>query len=755
MKILKNWLKDYIDLKESNKEIAQILTMLGHEVEAVVEQGREDNKIIVSKIIAINPHPNADRLQIAVVTDGNKEYQIVCGDKNIKVGQIAPLALPGAALGGHKIEKAKLRGIESEGMLCAAEEIGIESSHKGVMSLGKKFELGSPFTVGVQEDVVFNMEITPNRGDCLSHIGIARELSAYLGKPFARSPISLKKDGEKTSDKIKVKIHDYSLCPQYLSRVILNVKVGTSPDWLKDRLQALGISPINNIVDITNYVMLDLGQPLHAFDLEKISGNEINVRKASREEIRGLDGVDRRLTNEILVIADKKKPVAIAGIIGGEESKVTEATTKVLLESAEFNPKTIRGAVKLLGLSTDASYRFERSIDSKGVDYAINKAADLIHSIAGGKVLSGIARDGIEIENKEIKIEYDNINRLAGLSLPISEINRYLGLLGFVVRDNNCIIPTWRHDIDTWQDLCEEVVRLHGFENIKRLPLGKQSPPVLSNYYYTEYIKDLLIDAGVSEIISYPYFSNMEISAFGLDKKKLLEISNPKQPEYSYLRNMLLPNLLSALSRNSQFEDVALFEIGKVFTKQKEVKHLAVVISGKNSLEKVKEIEKVFSEKLGLAKKELRIEEVSQKILDKFKVRKKTVIALEINTENVLLKLSKKLKNPKYISSSKKISYHAVSKFPSLTRDLAFIVDKSTSAKEVAENIESSSSLISRVELFDEFASDKFGLGKKNIAFHLYLEHPERTLRDSEGEAIIKTVINNIEKIFKAKLRDK
>ena len=749
MKVLLSWLKDYVDFNLSAVELADKLNVTGTEVDSVTSA--LDEKVIVAKILKIEKHPNADRLQIATVFDGKKELTVVCGAPNIYEGQIAPLAQVGAKLQDFEIKKSAIRGVESEGMLCAQDELGLGDDHSGIIDLPKDYEIGKSYSEYLSSDAVFELEITPNRGDCLSHIGIAREIAAFCDKQLSKKPISLPMSGANINDILSIEIADKELCPQYMARVLQGVKVAPSPKWLQDRLVAIGQKPINNIVDATNYIMFDLGQPLHAFDADKIEGKKIIVRKSKQgEKITSLDGTERALKGD-LVISDERKAIAIAGIMGGRNSEVTDTTTSIILESAEFNRKSIRKSKKELGMPSEASYRFERGIDSGSVEYALNKAAHLINEIAGGRVLSGIAKEGERPDHKTLKIEYSKINKLAGLELPDQEINHYLKNLGFEIDNGTATVPLWRHDIELWQDLTEEVARLNGYDKITPIPVPKTTSPKKSDFYYKEAIKNVLIANGFVEALNYPYLSEKDIKNLNLPKFELIEIANPIQPEYQYLRNSLAGGLLKSVAKNPSFDQVSLFEIGHVFKGNKEETHLGIITAGKNAKESIKKTILALKNIITAKANQWEPKEVSKDELNMYKIRKGQAYYVELSLSEV--KVNIKEEDLALVLPKEKATYRPVSRFPSVTRDLAFIVDKGVKSDQIKESIYAISELINRVELFDEFASDKLGKDKKNLAYHIYLQKMDRTMTDKEADEVISATIKKIELEFKAKLR--
>lgn len=749
MKILLSWLKDYVDFNLTTTELAEKLNVTGTEVDSVTSA--LDEKVIVAKILKIKKHPNADRLQIATVFDGEKELTVVCGAPNIYEGQIAPLAQVGAILQDFEIKKSAIRGVESEGMLCAQDELGLGEDHSGIVDLPKDYEVGKSYNEYLTTDAVFDLEITPNRGDCLSHIGIAREIAAFSDKQLTKKPITLSMSGVNINDILSIEIADKELCSQYMARVLQGVKVTQSPKWLQERLIAIGQKPINNIVDATNYIMFDLGQPLHAFDAEKIEGKKIIIRKSKQgEKIITLDGAEKTLKGD-LVISDAKKAVAIAGIMGGKNSEVSSDTTNIILESAEFNRKSIRKSKKELGMPSEASYRFERGIDSGSVEYALNKVASLIKEIAGGSILSGIAKEGERPKQKTVKIEYDKINKLTGLELPDQRMNHYLKNLGFEIDNGIATAPLWRHDIELWQDLTEEVARLNGYDKIVSIAVTKTTSPKKSDFYYKEAIKNVLIENGFVEAMNYPYLSENDIKSLNLSKKELLEIANPIQLEYQYLRNSLAGGLLKSVAKNPSFDQVLLFEIGHVFKSDKEETNLGIIASGKNAKEVIEKAIVALKNIIVAKANDWTLEEVSKDDLSKYKIRKAQAFYIELSLAGV--KVNIKENDLTLVLPKTRISYRLVSRFPSVTRDLAFVLDKQIKSDQIVETIYSISELINRVELFDEFESDKLGKDKKNLAYHIDMQKMDKTMTDKEADEIINEIIKKIEHEFKAKLR--
>jgi len=760
MQILRSWLQDYIDLdgtKLSNSEIADKLALSGTAVEEVIDAFSE--LVIVAKIIKIEPHPNADRLRLATVTDGTNEQRVVCGAPNIEVGQFVPLAQLGAILpGDFEIKKANIRGVDSIGMLCAADELGLGDDHNGIIILPETYKLGTPLRDYLKTDAIFDLEITANRGDCLSHLGVARELSAILDLPLQKASRALPKQETTPKLKVSVEITDGAEgCYRYSCVGINNVAIKPASELIQSRLAALGAKTINNIVDASNYILLDMGHPTHAFDADKISGDKIIVRFAMEgEEIITLDGAKRILNSNDLVIADKDKVIALAGIMGCENSIVDANTKNIILESAHFNPITIRMTAKRLGMSTDASYRFERGVDRNGNDLAINELAAMILDMAGGEYTDNFSAIANDLEKTKIEIPYEKINGLIGIDISNFEINHILTSLGFEIIDEKfAAVPLWRNDVTIWQDIAEEVARIYGYNNIPRTEMPQSEAPTKAKYYYKEHLKDLLVDLGFSEIFGYTFLSENDLKTIGMPATDLLEVSNPVQIENKYMKSSLLPNLMRAIDKNPTFDPIQIFEIGQVFSKSSEDSHFAIATSGKNAKKLIESAQKAICDNLNIDASLLPIRELSRDDLQRYKIKKPVTFVIEVDVNEILKDANLPEDQLEIVLPNKVIHYRTVSKYPAITRDLAFIVDNDTDPDQVANEIYDSSDLIGRVELFDEFSSDKFGANKKNIAYHIYLQHLDRTLVDAEAEEVVEQVTEIISTKFKGELRDK
>ncbi len=598
MKISLKWLKDYVDLKFAPKELAERLTMAGIEVKAVNTMGGWEN-MVVGEVLAVNPHPSADRLKLATVNLSGQQLIVVCGAPNIAVGQKVPFAHVGAQLiDGHTgevvtLEPAKIRGILSEGMVCSEKELGISESHEGIMVLPSEAPIGMPLSEYLG-DTIFDLEVTPNRPDCLCVIGIAREVAA-LTEQEVRLPKSDYEEEEQSIDAlVSVNIAAPDLCPRYCASLITGVTISSSPVWLQQRLKSYGMRPINNVVDITNYVMLENGQPLHAFDYHKLKGQKIIVRRAEKGEVMTtLDEVERTLDEDVLVIADGEKPVAIAGIMGGLESEVTDETTAILLESANFARATIRRGARRFQLNSEASLRFEKGLSRELPLVALKRATRLFQELANGKVAKGVVDvyPG-KVKPKGILVSTEGVKRLAGLEVGIDEIVRVLTSLGFECSQNviaseakqspqiSVTTPYWRSDISCAADLVEEVVRIIGYDKIPTTMLSSTLPEQEPSprFELRERIRKIMVGLGFQEVLTYSLTSLEKLQKLSLELgSEPLKVANPMTKEQEYLRPNLRAGLLATLAHNQKVDEggIKVFEIGKVFLPQ----HPSVIAS--------------------------------------------------------------------------------------------------------------------------------------------------------------------------------
>ncbi|RLB85223.1 MAG: phenylalanine--tRNA ligase subunit beta, partial [Deltaproteobacteria bacterium] len=582
MKTNLHWLREFVDIPGDVQELAEMLTMAGLEVEGLEPLNLHFENIVVGLIKEVRPHPDADRLFVCDVDAGGRSVQVVCGAPNTEQGIKAPLALPGAVLAdGTRVREGKIRGVLSAGILLAEDELGLTDDHTGIMVLDEDWEPGAELSSFLPEnDWVIEVSITPNRPDCASVIGIAREIAAVTGNELRMPAIELNEEGPPVESLAEIALLDPKGCPRYVARVVQDVSLGPSPFWMRYRLHLAGIRSISNVVDVTNYVLLELGQPLHAFDYDRLRGHRIEVRKArAGERFTTLDGQTRELSNEVLLICDGERPVALAGIMGGLNSEIFEGTRHVLLESAFFDPTTIRRGAKYLGLSTEASYRFERGADIGGLVRAADRAAYLIQQVAGGKIAKGVLDQYPEKRQQPvIELRLSQVNKVLGTSLASSEVFRCLDSLNMKVEPVDedtfrVVPPTYRVDVSREIDLIEEAARISGYQNIPvRAPLVRASEE--KRYWeldLSERVRWIMTSIGYSEIITYSFISPNTIEHLGAKSGEPLvnfvRLLNPLTVEQSVMRTSLLPGLLLTAKQNLYYgeKEIKLFEWGKVF----------------------------------------------------------------------------------------------------------------------------------------------------------------------------------------------
>jgi len=584
MRISYNWLKDFVDFSHSPEELSQLLTFLGLETKVVEQSGAWKN-VVTAKVIEAAKHPNADKLRLCAVTDGTATFQVVCGAPNVAAGQTVALARIEAELpGGIKIKRAKIRGVESEGMICSEKELGISDESAGIMVLPDNTPLGTPLAAVLGEaDAILEVEITTNRPDCLSHLGVAREIGAKLNKPVKLPEIR----EQKAPYTVRITVNNGDLCPRYIGTLITGITVGPSPAWIVQRLKKCGLRSINNIVDITNYVLMELGHPLHAFDLAAMSGGEVVVRTAkSGEKIVALDGREYALKDSMLIIADAAKPQAIAGVMGGEHSGVTTTTTAIILESAQFAAAGIRRTSKMLNISTDASYRFERGTGWDVAELASNRAAELIVQIAGGKIEARTDKVEKPYVPIEIELRPERVQHILSVAFSNDEIECMLNALGADVRRKDgkfrAIIPSWRLDLKQEIDLIEELARLKGYENIPVtvMPINPGMEAARESRAAEDIIRERLKGLGFSEAVNYSFAEDAIVKKFGVSAA--FRIANPLSKENEVLRPDMLSGLWKNLNSNMSqgCEDIRLFESGTVFPQDGEHNALGLMVLG-------------------------------------------------------------------------------------------------------------------------------------------------------------------------------
>ncbi len=797
MKISFNWLKEYIDLSGIEiQEVIDKITLAGLEIEEVIDQSKMFDNFVIGHIKEVKKHPNADKLHLCIVSDGVNDLKIVCGAPNVAENQKVVVAKIGAVIpeNNFEISKAKIRGEESFGMLCSERELNISPNHDGILVLDNSLEAGTTAAEAIGlNDVIIEVAITPNRQDALSHIGFARDLAAIFNRPVKYPSLDMKEIEEESSSLASVEILDPDLCPRYVGKVIKNVIIKESPEWLKTRLKSIGLRPINNVVDVTNFVMHEVGQPLHAFDLDYLSGNKIIVKKAGDDKtFTTLDSKKRELQSTDLMICDSQKAVAIAGVMGGENSEVTLKTKSILIESAFFNPSSIRKTAKKLGLQTDASYRFERGTDPDITVWAAKRTAQLIQMTAGGDICKGeIDAYPIKFELKKVELRFDRISRILGYEIPSEKVVEILINLGFGIVSKNELsatltIPIRRHDIEREIDLIEEIARIYGYEKIPDIERVKVT--LEAKFDETEFensVRETLNGLGFYEIITNSLLSESVAGRFG----NSIGVLNPQNMDMSNLRTSLLPGMLTTISRNIKVKEnnLQLFEIGKVFNKNSDViksfddfsedSMLLGIITGKSIdtewyskdsffdfydlkgyvyqfLKSItdKDIEHIYiSESNQLFEYSVKLELDGEELGVIGKLNDELIAGYDI--EQSVFAFSFNLDKLSIIPVEEK-KFKELLKYPKVYRDLAFVIDNNITHNEVSETIKSGSSkLLHNIKLFDIFQSESLGEGKKSLAFQLEYYDETRTLTEEEVEKDFKNIIKSVEKKFNAKLR--
>lgn len=805
MKISLNWLNRYVTLSKSAKELEEALTLIGFEVEGIESTGLADLPlVVVGEILTSEQHPNADKLSVCQVRTSLNEdpRQIVCGAKNFKVGDRVPVALPGTVLGGDfTIKESKLRGVLSQGMMCSAKELGLGVDHSGLLILESRPEIGTPInSVFTDGDTIFDIEVTPNRPDCLSHLGIARELASYFGLELRYPEIKCNVSGpfrETHPYLIKGVTSTTDNCPHYLGYSIRDVKVGPSPDWLKGALEAIGLRSINNVVDVTNYVVHELGQPLHAFDAAKLAGPEIIVRQANDgEKFVTLDNKERTLDSKMTVIADAEKAVALAGVMGGLYSEVDDSTTNVLLEAAWFHPPSIRYTARKLGISTDASYRYERGCDPLGVEFAALRAIDLILEVAGGYVC-GPAQVFGEPRHlpREIEVSPEFINKTLGFTIPDADIKRIFEALELEVTVHDPSpegesrwtvgIPSFRLDLDRPVDLVEETLRMYGTEKI---PASTLSAPglVADDDPIPQYLRKVsayLVNRGACECIHYTMRPPEETRQWYAHAGEVA-LANPLASDQSHLRPSLIPGLLDALRVNLSRRNNPrfLFESGRIFRQWNgkiwELVSVAFVIpvnsDSKSWLPRenpdfytvtqhIQELLRLSGLSSGLTPEPL----VDVKPWQKDHSARIGNLAqrgygAEFGTLNLNMTKEWDANGPvlagevTFLPSflqkgASRKRYTAISSFPDTTRDLALVTDAAAPAEtaraaleKVARQSVGNSFALEEVSVFDVYSGTGLPEGKKSIAFSLRFRANDRTLTDDEVNKVFADIQKRI-----------
>lgn len=799
MKASIEWLKEYSDIDVDTVKLGDILTMTGSKVETIEQRGNDIKNVVVGKILEIVKHPDSDHLVITQMDLGDEKVQIVTGADNIKVGDIVPVAKDGSELpGGVKIKKGKLRGIDSCGMMCSVGELGLDINQypgqieHGIMILDKSLEnkLGEDIVdiLNLREDII-DFEITPNRPDCLAIEGLGRETAVSLGKEFKnprKNIDELKIEDKNEIEGLKVEIEAPDLCYRYIARVVKNVKIAPSPEWLVRRLNACGIRSINNIVDITNYVMLEMGQPMHAFDINSIEGKHIVVRRAKNgEKITTLDEEERTLDENDLVIADETKPVAIAGVMGGINSEIEKDTETVVFESASFYGGAVRKTAKKVGLRTESSSRFEKGLSPENALRAINRAMELVEEINAGEVVEGkIDVYPTKQKTNKINLDYDRINKLLGTEISKEEMIDTLEKLNIKVENDIAIAPYFRTDIEQLADIAEEVLRFYGYDKLDTTLVESDTTIGIRNkeQKIEQKIKNVLVNSGLSEIYTYGFVSDKDLEKSKINKdlkETSILIQNPLSDEYRLMRPSTIPSMMQTLATNANKKNSSakLFDISKSYKNiNNEVENGEVPLqeniltigmygddidfytvkglienvletSSINRYDIVRETENESYHTGRCANIKVGIDviatigEVHPEVLDNYGIEKRAYLA-EVNLSKIT----------KYSKVNKK--YVEVPKFPAVERDIAIIVDEKVEVGQIEKIItKKAKKLLEKMQLFDIYRNEKLGENKKSVAYSLIFRDKNRTLSDDEINVVMENIISELQKMLNAKLR--
>ena len=800
MKVSLNWLKEFVDIDQAPGEVAEILTMAGLEVEGIEHRAQNLCDITVARILDIKPHPRADRLCICQLDGGKEEACVVCGATNISKGDIVPLALPGIKLpDGTLIKESRIRGELSQGMLLAEDEMGLTDDHTGIMILPDDLTPGQSLSDAMDlEDRILDVTLTPNRVDCASILGIAREIGTLTKRKITIPEIQTEESDNLIEHLADVTILDSQGCPRYTAGLVEHVRIGPSPFWMRYRLYVSGIRSINNVVDITNYVLMELGQPLHAFDHHRLADRRIVVKRAEQGQIfTTLDDQTWYLDDQTLMICDGKEPVALAGIMGGLNSEITENTTSILIESAYFDPIMISRSSKRLSLSTEASYRFERGIDIEGTDFALKRSLMLIARLAGGHIARGI----IDCYPKpwsppKITLRVDRANKILGTSIDRKEMADHLSSLSMAVKvvDQNRIEvrpPSFRVDMTREADLVEEVARLVGYNNIPvTLPAIRPTEENIPEFVLRDRIKTMLVGIGFTEIITYSFISPQSADVLGAgeksDLRSFVKLLNPLSEDQSVMRTSLIPGLLSTVRLNSLRgqDDMRVFEWGKVYIKgdgelPQEKQVLAALITGMVSTQEwyqepreadffdIKGAAENILEELGIEKVEYKrnspkegfdpheyarifysgseigaIGEVSKDVLKGYGVEKKAfILELCIDTLLSLVVWVRK--------------FTPLTKFPSVRRDISIIINRSIQSAMLVDIVkEKGTDLVESVDIFDLYQGKQIAPQEKALAVRISYRSNKRTLRDDEVNKIHEGILEEIRRQTGGRLRE-
>lgn len=787
MNLSKRWVKDYVDFDVTDKEFADAMTLSGSKVEGYETEGAELCNVVVARVEAIEHHPDADTLWVCQLNVGKEEnIQIVTSAQNLTVGDYVPAALHKSVVaGGQKIEKGKLRGVESFGMMCSVAELGITvhdfpyAIENGIFVLGDDCQrvpgMDIREAIGLN-DTVTEFEITSNRADCLSVIGLARETAATFGKELKVNAPVVNEGHGKVEDMLKVDILEPSKCYRYVGAVVENVRVKPSPLWMRERLRASGVRPINNIVDITNYVMLEYGQPMHAFDLRYLEGNHVIVRNAAEgETITTLDGEERALKPEMLVIADEKKPVAVAGVMGGEFSGIMDDTTTIVFESACFNGASVRRTAKALGMRTEASSRYEKELNPHGCRTSLERALELVQMLDAGDVVNGVI-DCNKTVKEQVVLDFDPdwVNGFIGIDVSADEQKKILKAIGFEVKDGKIYSPYFRNDIEHKADISEEIARFYGYDKIPNRALTGEAKAKLTDEQVLEkLINSTLISCGLTEISTYSFVSPKSLDKILVpadsDLRKLVVISNPLGEDSSVMRTTSIPSMLEVLARNynNRNLDAALYELATEYisrgTEELPFEKQTAVIGmyGKDcDFYALKGIVEELLEKTGVEEYDVEplrtnptfhpgrcalltvngeelatIGEIHPKVSENYGIGARVYVAA-VSFEAI----------EKFRNAVK--TYTPLPKFPAVTRDLAFVCEKGLTVLTLEKAIKKAAgAILEDISLFDIYEGSQIPEGMKSVAFNLKLRSKDHTLKDDEADSAVSRAVDALKEL--------
>ena len=806
MKVSLSWLKDYVPIERDPADLAEALTMVGLEIESVSDRYSYLDTVYVGRIEEITPHPNADKLHLCQVDTGQGKVSVVCGAPNAKIGMLSPIALPGTEFPeGFVLAKSVIRGQASEGMLCSAGELGLGDDRSGIMVLDPSLSVGDKLASALAlSDTVFEIEITPNRPDCLSVIGVAREIAAIEKVALTYPDFNLVDKGNTISERTSIKIEAPDHCPRYVARLLEDITIKPSPFWLQERLLSIGQRPINNIVDVTNFVLMETGQPLHAFDFDFLAENRIVVRIADKgETFVTLDQKERVLDDEMLMICDGQKAVAVGGVMGGLNSEIKDSTTRVLLESAYFNPISIRRTSKRLGLSTDASYRFERGVDPAGQIAAANRAAKLMVELGGGRLISGLIDEYPNPQLlKSLKLSVKNTNRLLGTQVQRKEIANLLKSIEFSVEKNGSkkdedfltvTPPSFRVDISRPEDLMEEVARLAGYNNI---PTTFPSMPATGRSFHKQIdvrnrIRRLMTGLGFREITNYSFMHPQTADRLRLKtddpRRQRVDILNPLTEDQAAMRTSLVPGLLETVHYNfsQQIKNLKIFEIGKIFINENprnlpsEPEILAGLWTGSRYAASWHDpaADCDFYDIKGVVEgllKALQIDGIQfTRLPENMCAYTRTGHTAQILNNDTLLGLvgeihpevlaNYDLKQPAFLFElhfdhlvpliKETTQSKPIPKFPAIFRDITIIVNNDIEAQKIiAEGHNQVEALVESFSLLDVFEGKPIAEGKKSVSLRVTYRSPYKTLQDEDVTPIHQSIADRLIKAFKASL---